>query len=209
MAVDAYERLESMIILDKLQPGVRLSEKALSQNLGLGRTPIREALQKLRENQLVEIIPRLGVFVTKLDFRDQLLVLEVRRDLEATLVRRTNRLASPADRASFREMAATIRSAVSRGDKRLLMKVDRRYKDLCLEIAANRFLEAALAPIHAHSRRFFFTHIATTSMRIGEAHAAIMDAIGRGDGDGALRANQTFLDAIEEFTRAALAREIV
>src|SRR5690554_4675455 len=69
MAAEAYARLEEMIILGELKPETRLSELSLAQDLGIGRTPIREALQKLRENNLVEILPRAGVFVTRMDIR--------------------------------------------------------------------------------------------------------------------------------------------
>ena len=83
----AYNRLEEMIVTLRLAPGAVLSEQALSTELGIGRTPIREALQRLAIEGLVLVLPRKAIIVTDTDPRKQLLVLEVRRELERLLAR--------------------------------------------------------------------------------------------------------------------------
>ena len=208
MAAEAYARLEEMIILGKLTPDVRLSEQMLAQVLGLGRTPIREALQKLRENHLVDILPRSGVFVTRVDFRSQLLVMEVRRELERLVARRAARRANETERQRFLQLAAAMREVGENRDKLGLMKVDRQFKELSLAAAANKFLSAALAPIHAHSRRFYFTHLETTNVPIALSHAAAIEAIGRGDEAAAVTATEGFLEAMEAFTKAVITAEL-
>ncbi|MCZ0738033.1 GntR family transcriptional regulator [Phreatobacter sp. AB_2022a] len=208
MAAEAYARLEEMIILGKLTPDVRLSEQMLAQILGLGRTPIREALQKLRENHLVDILPRSGVFVTRVDFRSQLLVMEVRRELERLVARRAARRASEAERHRFLQLAEAMREVGENRDKLGLMKVDRQFKELSLAAAANKFLSAALAPIHAHSRRFYFTHLETTNVPIALSHAEAIEAIGRGDEALAVAATEGFLEAMEAFTKAVITAEL-
>ena len=208
MAAEAYARLEEMIILGKLTPDVRLSEQMLAQVLGLGRTPIREALQKLRENHLVDILPRSGVFVTRVDFRSQLLVMEVRRELERLVARRAARRANETERQRFLQLAAAMREVGENRDKLGLMKVDRQFKELSLAAAANKFLSAALAPIHAHSRRFYFTHLETTNVTIALSHAAAIEAIGRGDEAAAVAATEGFLEAMEAFTKAVITAEL-
>src|SRR5262245_38494293 len=95
----AYNRLEEMIVKLKLAPGAILSEQALSAELGIGRTPIREALQRLAREGLVLVLPRKAILVTDTDPRKQLLVLEVRRELERLLAR------AGAERASLTERA--------------------------------------------------------------------------------------------------------
>ncbi|MGL4285670.1 MAG: GntR family transcriptional regulator [Phreatobacter sp.] len=208
MAAEAYARLEEMIILGKLTPDTRLSEQMLSQALGLGRTPIREALQKLRENHLVDILPRSGVFVTRVDFRSQLLVMEVRHDLERLVARRAARRANDAERQKFLQLAAAMRRAGETRDKLALMAVDRQFKELSLQAAANKYLTAALAPIHAHSRRFYFTHLETTNVPIALSHAEAIEAIGRGDEAAAVAATEGFLEAMESFTKAVITAEL-
>ena len=79
----AYEGLEEMIVTLRLEAGAVLSEAELSEKLGIGRTPIREALQRLAREGLVLILPRKGILVSEINPGKQLLLLEVRRELEA------------------------------------------------------------------------------------------------------------------------------
>lgn len=208
LAAEAYRRLEEMIILGELRPRTRLSEQMLAQALSLGRTPIREALQRLRENNLVDILPRSGVFVTDVDFREQFLLMEVRRPLECQVAMRAAKLASEEDKARFVEIARLMRAVVDAGDKLGLMKVDRTFKDLSLRVARNKFLAAALAPIHANARRVFFMHLEATDIPVGHAHAEAIEAIGHGDGQGSIDATSRFLDEMELFLKERLASSL-
>src|ERR1700710_1525253 len=81
-AEQAYDMLEEMIVTLVLSPGTILTEGELIEKTGLGRTPMREALQRLSDVGLIDIIPRQGTKVTEIDVADQLLLLEVRRELE-------------------------------------------------------------------------------------------------------------------------------
>jgi DNA-binding GntR family transcriptional regulator len=79
----AYRAIEEQIVTLRLKPGDVLSEQMLSATFGFGRTPVREALQRLAHEGLVIILPRKGILVSDLNPRHQLLVLEVRRELES------------------------------------------------------------------------------------------------------------------------------
>ena len=79
----AYAQLESMIIFEQLESGAMYSEKQLADMLDMGRTPIREALQKLAWEQMVNIYPRRGIQIPNLTVEKQLKLLEVRRPIEA------------------------------------------------------------------------------------------------------------------------------
>src|ERR1700709_2708046 len=81
-AEQAYDLLEEMIVTLVLPPGATLTESMLIEQTGLGRTPMREALQRLSDVGLIDIIPRQGTRVTDINVADQLLLLEVRRELE-------------------------------------------------------------------------------------------------------------------------------
>ncbi|MGB8433220.1 MAG: GntR family transcriptional regulator, partial [Burkholderiales bacterium] len=78
----AYTYLEELIVTLKLPPGSAVSEAMLSRRLGIGRTPIREALQRLARERLVTILPRRGVIVSDINVKSQLRLLEVRREVE-------------------------------------------------------------------------------------------------------------------------------
>ena len=87
----AYRLIEEQIVTLRLKPGDVLSEQMLSATFGIGRTPIREALQRLAREGLVTVLPRKGILVADLNPRSQLLVLEVRREIERLLSRARRR----------------------------------------------------------------------------------------------------------------------
>jgi DNA-binding GntR family transcriptional regulator len=91
----AYRLIEEQIVTLRLKPGDVLSEQMLSATCKIGRTPIREALQRLAHEGLVIILPRKGILVSDLNPRNQLLVLEVRRELERLLSRAGAHAARP------------------------------------------------------------------------------------------------------------------
>ena len=79
----AYNQLERMIIFRELEPGSMVSEKQLAEGMDLGRTPVREALQRLSYERMVEIHARRGIQIPPISVESQLKILEVRRDIEA------------------------------------------------------------------------------------------------------------------------------
>src|SRR5260370_40270081 len=84
----AYAQIEELIVTLQLPPGTVLSELVLADRLGIGRTPIREALQRLSRDRRVNILPRRGVLVSQIDLRSQLRLLEVGRPLARVMARR-------------------------------------------------------------------------------------------------------------------------
>src|SRR5262245_35132960 len=112
----AYRLLEEQIVTLRLAPGKFLSEFAWSTALGIGGTPIREALQRLAREGLVVILPRKGILVSETDPKKQLLVLEVRRELERLLCRLGAQRASEVQRQTFRDIANGMDRAARTND---------------------------------------------------------------------------------------------
>ena len=79
LAEKAYDRVEEMIVTLELEPGSVFSEVELSKRIEIGRTPLREALQRLSADRLVKTMPRRGMVVTEINIREQLALLETRR----------------------------------------------------------------------------------------------------------------------------------
>src|SRR5450755_328803 len=107
----AYRELEEMIVTLQLSPGTVLSEQALAVRLKIGRTPIREALQRLARDGLVVIMPRRGIMVSEINLRLQLRLLEVRRELERLTAKLAAERATPEERGEFAEIAAAMLGA--------------------------------------------------------------------------------------------------
>jgi DNA-binding GntR family transcriptional regulator len=195
-----------MIVRLELPPGSAVSEAMLSERLGIGRTPIREALQRLARERLVQILPRRGVIVSDINVKSQLRLIELRREVERLVVRSAARRATEAERARFAAIADRFETSARQNDDTTFMRVDREYNDLSVSAAKNEFAAGAMSLMHALSRRFWYMHYkqAADMPEVAKLHADIARAIAGGDEAGAAAASDRLLDMVESFTRATV-----
>src|SRR3954454_15550921 len=150
----AYRVLEEMIVTLQLLPGTVLSEQALAVRLKIGRTPIREALQRLSRDGLVVIMPRRGIMVSEINLRLQLRLLEVRRELERLMASLAAERATPDERREFAELAKSMLAAAADADDIAFMRLDQRFNILIATAARNEFARRSMGLMNALSRRF-------------------------------------------------------
>jgi DNA-binding GntR family transcriptional regulator len=203
----AYRQIEELIVTLQLKPGEVLSEQMLSARLDIGRTPIREALQRLALEGLVTILPRKGILVTDINPRSQLLVLEVRRELERLLSRASAERATAAQRAQFVEIAAGMDKAARGNNSISFMRLDRELNALLVEAGHNDYAARAMKLLQGLSRRFWYMHYRTAAdlPLCARLHAAQARAIAQGNARLAARAADDLIDYTETFTRATVA----
>lgn len=206
MTEQAYVALEEQIVTLKIAPGARVSEHELAEQLGLGRTPTREALQRLAREGLVEIQPRRGILVTCSDPAKQLLVLEVRREIERLLSRAAAERATADQREALRAIADGMDTAAKADDDIAFMRHDRAFNLLLLEAAHNEFAAAAMRLINGQSRRFWYEHYkaAIDLPLCARMHAEQARAIANGDASEAGEALDRLMDYTEAFTAAVV-----
>jgi DNA-binding GntR family transcriptional regulator len=206
----AYAHLEELIVTLKLAPGAVVSELELSELTGIGRTPIREALQRLARENLVSILPRRGIVVTEINVGSQLRLLEVRRELERLIARTAARRATQAERERFRELARLFEKSARGDDDVAFMRTDREFNFLCSQAAHNDFAAGAMGLMHSLSRRFWYIHYrqAADMPLTAKLHADIARAIAEGDEERAARASDRLLDNIEKFTRDTVGGDV-
>jgi DNA-binding GntR family transcriptional regulator len=206
---EAYAQLEEQIVTLQLAPGSAVSEAMLSERLGIGRTPIREALQRLVREHLVLVLPQRGYLVSEIDLKRQLRLLEARREVERLIVRSAARRCTPAEREEFAQLAATFDRAAATDDAKNFVRADKRFNDLCLQAARNEFAAGAMGLMHGLARRFWYLHYrqAADLPETARLHAATARAVAEGDEAGAARALDALLDSIEAFTRATLSTD--
>ncbi len=202
----AYAEIEEMIITLRLAPGSAISESELSAHLGIGRTPIREALQRLARERLVAIFPRRGIFVTDINVASQLRLLETRRELERLIARSAARRATDDERDRFRAIAAAFEAAAKANDDVTFMRIDRDFNVLCSAASHNEFAAGAMSLMHSLSRRFWYLHYkqAADMPQTAKLHADIARAIAAGDEERAAKASDRLLNLIEKFTRSTV-----
>jgi DNA-binding GntR family transcriptional regulator len=207
LAEQAYRRLEEMIVTLELPPGSMLSEPRGAVLLGMGRTPVREALQRLADDHLVEAMPGRGVRVSDVNVERQLLLLETRRALERLTATRAARRASATQRHRLAELATEMERAAAEGDETTFIRLDVDVNTLIAAAGRNTFTSAALMPLHALSRRFWFIHHRETATDLPAAarlHADLLRAIAAGDEEGSAQATDALLDWIEQFTKSTM-----
>lgn len=202
----AYRQLEEMIVTLEIAPGSVVSEAILSRSLNIGTTPIREALQRLAREHLVQILPRRGVIVTEVDVRQQLQVLEVRRELDRLIMRSAARRANAAERQAFTEMADGMRKAVEADDVREFLRLDGAFNQRAAAAARNPIAAETVAALHAISRRFwFFHHRDLADMpQTAELHIQVMRAIAAGDENAAAQVAERLIDQLADLAKSTL-----
>ncbi len=202
----AYRALEEEIVTLRIPPGTVVSEAMLSRRLGVGRTPVREALQRLAREWLVVILPRRGVVVSKIDPVGQLRLLEVRLELERLLARSAARRAAAVQRAQFRAIADGMDAAAEDEDDIAFMRLDREFHLLVLDSARNEFAAAAMSLMNGLSRRFWYLHYKQVAdlPLAARLHASIARAIADADQDVAGDSSDALVDYIQAFARATI-----
>ena len=181
-SLKAYEQLREEIVAWDLSPGTHLSEVQLAERLGVSRTPLREAIQRLARENLVRITPGRGAFVTEVALSDVKHLFQMREALETYAVRLCARSSERSGFASLsEEFAGPVEDAYE-----LISRMDA----LIDETAGNPYLSASLGSLRSQLLRL--RQLARRSQeRLAEAmneHVVICRAIADGDEDTAASA---------------------
>jgi len=207
LAETAYDAIEQMIISRRLAPGAMVSEGELGAELGLGRTPVREALARLKTIGFVEVHPRRGVLVTQVDIIRHLELLEVRRPLDETVARCAIARGTEDDMARLLDRVGGLRRTAEARDREAYFRHKRALHEGLVGAAYNPTLAGTMAALHAQSRRFWYTYEPTASFPDCAAiHAAIVSGIAARDAEAALAGIGTLFDFLDRMTRRALDR---
>ncbi|MEP3428145.1 MAG: GntR family transcriptional regulator [Roseibium sp.] len=181
-AAQAYRKLEEDIVTLKLKPGDAITETYLTERLGVGRTPIREAIQKLSWEGLLVIRPRLGVMIAEMNPADFSKVLDARHALERLVAGLAARLASRSEREALEKCAGRMRDAAAKPDVDRFLQLDKTFDEIVAIAACNPFAAKALAPLQTQSRRFWYRHYGQADLNPAAwNHVELMQAISAGD----------------------------
>jgi DNA-binding GntR family transcriptional regulator len=183
---EAYRRLLERIVSLEMPPGSVVNEAQLRENLKIGRTPIREALQRLARENLVRSVPHRGTFVTDVNITDLARITEVRVVLESHAARLAAEKMTTADREAIRELLELLRRGYVT-DQRGLMELDQQIHRLVYRTSHNPFLESTLERYFNLSLRLWYL-VLDREVRLREAvdeHVELLQAILDGEGQRA------------------------
>jgi DNA-binding GntR family transcriptional regulator len=208
LADRAFEAIEEMIIGGTLTPGALVSESELSQILEMGRTPIREAIARLKFIGFVDVHPRRGVLVSGVDVIRHLQVLEVRRPLEESVVVHAVERASESDLSELARISREIALAAKSGDRINYFRVKRSLHDAQVRAAHNDVLAGTMRILHAQARRFWWTYEPTESFpKASQLHSAISRQVIQRDREKAVQAVAELFEHLEILTRQIIDRK--
>lgn len=179
----AYLRIRDRIVSLDMPPGSVVQEARLREELEIGRTPIREALQRLALESLVKSIPHRGTFVTDVNITDLARITEVRVVLESHAARLAAERLVASDRVAIQELLDVLESGGAT-DQRELMRLDQRIHRQIYRAAHNSFLESTLERYLNLSLRLWYLVI-DHEVRLREAvveHVELLRAVLAGDG---------------------------
>ncbi|MEX0851565.1 MAG: GntR family transcriptional regulator, partial [Gaiellaceae bacterium] len=206
LADQAYYRIRELIVSLELAPGSLISERELMERLGVGRTPVREALRDLARESLVEVYPRRGMFVSRVDVGDLAGLSEVRAVIESHAARLAAERATKADREAIAELLDELNAVEDEHGERTLIDLDQRIHRHVYRCTHNPFLEATLNEYYVLTLRIWFLaldRVVRLEDAVGE-HRELLEAIRDRDPARAEEAMRRHVDGFEQAMRRVL-----
>ena len=171
LSQQAYENIKQKIVSLEMSPGSVIDEGNLQEDLGLGRTPIREALKRLALEKLVVIAPRRGMFVSEIGIRDLQQLFEMRLPLESLAARLA---AERGTEEQWRRMAIVLADLPETAvENQALIAIDEACHEIIYEATENEFLKDTLVTHYALSQRLWYYFLS----KIGDMRDALLDHI--------------------------------
>ena len=196
LAEQAFKVLEEKLVTLALPPGTRVSEGQLIEMTGFGRTPVREAIQRLAQQELFLVLPRKGLVVTPVNRASMVHILEVRKPIERVIVYRAALNANDGQRSEIAAIARKL--TISHDSFEDFLMLDGELQSLLDECAGNPYASAVVSPLRSHCRRFWYRH--RHQMQLSDsisAHSKMARLIARREYIGAQKGSDGVIAVME------------
>ncbi|MBE3599575.1 MAG: GntR family transcriptional regulator [Limnochordaceae bacterium] len=203
-----FEALREAIISGALPPGERLMEVQLADELGVSRTPVREAIRKLEHDGFVVMIPRKGAYVADISLKDVAEIFDVRKALEALAAQLAAERASDEDLERTERVLVEYDACINQGDITRLIEVDTRFHEAIYQMAGNSRLKQMLSLLSEQVMRYRTMTLShgPRMRRALEEHRRIVEAIAARDGEKASRLARDHIESAENALMELIAR---
>lgn len=199
-----YEELKMQILMGKTVPGTRMMEVEMAEEMGVSRTPIREAIRKLEKEGLVTIEPRRGAYASQISISDMVEILEVRQNMEGLAAFYAAERMGPENRRKLQKIADKYNEAVIAGDTKEMINWDTKFHHLIVESSNNKILVNMVEQLQELVLRFRYLYYDT--FKRGEMmpaeHSAIMEAIFNNAPEEARDAADIHIERLKEMVQA-------
>ena len=153
-----YEELKNQILMGEIPPGTRMMEIELAEEMGVSRTPVREAIRKLENEGLVTIEPRKGAYASDVSIKDMVDVLEVREDLEGMAAALAADKATEEDKEALQKITEAYKKAVADQDTEEIIKYDEQFHQLIVNWTGNKTLIQLFSQVQELALRFRYIY---------------------------------------------------
>ena len=195
-----YERIKEAIRNGELEPGQPLSETKLSKMLGISRTPVREAIQQLAQEGLVQIIPGRAITVASLSVQEVMNVVHVRSILEPEVARLAAASISPDNLENLRTVIQEMEETVDNENRATWAKADNRFHEILSGACPNKLLGEMVIQVR-NRISYLSTDTQTNHNRLltcTQEHRRVADAIIAGDPQAAEEAMRDHIEKLRD-----------
>ncbi|MGW5615089.1 GntR family transcriptional regulator [Streptomyces sp. NPDC003877] len=206
LAERAYRAVRDRLVMLEIRPGAPIHEEQLAQSLGVGRTPVREALKRLQYERLITTYPRRGTFATEVNITDLAHICEVRLELEPLAAARAARRATAADREVLTGLRARLSDPAPGRRDAELMQLDLEVHRAIYAAAHNPYLEDTLVRHGNLATRIwclFLDRLPDMAGHVGE-HGPLIEAVVAGEPERAARLAREHVEGFERAIRAVV-----
>ncbi|MDI3481562.1 MAG: hypothetical protein PWQ97_1217 [Tepidanaerobacteraceae bacterium] len=194
-----FEAIREAIITGELKPGERLMEVQLAEEMGVSRTPVREAIRKLELEGLVVMIPRKGAYVAGLSLKEAADVFEIRESLEGLAAALAAERITDEELETMEKILSSVQKAVEGGDVETIIKKDAEFHQILFAATRNHRLAQIINNLKEQIDRFrvqSFTNPARIKSILQE-HRSIVNAIKARDANMAEKLTREHIEKVE------------
>jgi len=196
-----YEELKRQILIGEIAPGTRMMEVELADEMGVSRTPVREAIRKLEKEGLVSIEPRRGAYAADISIKDILDVLEVRQDLEGMAAALASQKITAEEKEEMEDLVQQYAQAVESRDVDKIIEEDALFHEYLVKCSGNKSLIQLVNQVQELSLRFRYLYYDDFSRFAAQPveHKEICEAIISGDNERARNAMEEHISHLRDF----------
>lgn len=195
-----YDELKMKIMMGVISPGTRMMEVELAEEMGVSRTPVREAIRKLEKEGMISIEPRRGAYASSLSNQDMVDILEVRQTMEGLAADLATVRFTEDQKKELLEVSEAFNQAVASGDMEQMIALDTLFHHLIVEGTGNKLLAVMVSQLQDMVLRFRYLYYDDfrRAEKMPEEHKEILDAIFDGDPNKAKEAADNHINGLKQ-----------
>ena len=199
-----YDELKMKIMMGIITPGTRMMEVELAEEMGVSRTPVREAIRKLEKEGMISIEPRRGAYASSLSSQDMVDILEVRQNMEGLAADLATTRLSDEQKRELLEVSKAFNEAMEAEDMEQMIALDTHFHHLIVEGTGNKLLSVMVGQLQDMVLRFRYLYYDDfrRAEKMPAEHKEILDAILEGDPVKAKNAADNHIDRLKQMVLA-------